>query len=565
MISVLQFSEVKCKDCYKCVRYCPVKSISIVNHQAQIIEEDCILCGTCTLVCPQESKSDISRVPIVKSALKSGAKLIVSVAPSYAAYFKLETIEPLRRALMKLGFVDLTETAAGAYMVKTAYEKLMDEGGDTLVSSCCSTLNMYVKRHMPEAIPFMAPVDTPIRAHAKLLKREHPEYRVVFLTPCISKKAECDELGSPVDFVITFDEMHQWLQEEGIELEEQKAAEDDKLTSRLFAIGGGILRTMKRKEGIGYASVDGFDNCVRTLKDIVAGKLKGYFIEMNACEGSCIGGQSFRKLEASPVLSRLSVEKTAPEVSDLTKDFNVGEDMDIRTRFVSSHVELMQPTEKQIKKIMEKMGKHSKEDELNCSMCGYPSCRDKAIAVYFGRAEVDMCLPYMKARAESFSDKTINMTPNAIIAVDNDLRIQQVNKAACDIFQVSAEDVIGQPVSRVLDDFDFVELISNNQSVSKKKYAYLADYNVYVEEQFQYDSDNKLTICVMRNITQERQRKNQLKQAKMRAAHMADELSEKQQRVVHEIASLLGETAAETKVAITELKETILMGDEDEE
>lgn len=245
------------------------------------------------------------------------------------------------------------------------------------------------------------------------------------------------------------------------------------------------------------------------------------------------------------------------------EDFNLSAALPLTASFSDQGKYYMRPSEKQIAGLLKKMGKNSPADELNCGMCGYASCRDKAVAVYYGKAEISMCLPFMKERAESFSDKIINITPNAIIAVDMDLKIQQVNTSACEIFGLTPQDLLGQPVSRILDEFDFVNMIT--QSLPRTtKYTFLAEYNVYLEQVFLFDKANSIVICIMKNITKEKQRKSQLMKAKTQAANMADDIVERQQRIAHEIASLLGETVAETKVAISDLKETILMDQDDE-
>lgn len=221
------------------------------------------------------------------------------------------------------------------------------------------------------------------------------------------------------------------------------------------------------------------------------------------------------------------------------------------------------PTEKQIAAVFKKMGKESPEDELNCGMCGYPSCREKAIAVLMGRAEITMCMPYMKKRAESFSDKILSITPDAILAVDLDLKVQQVNDAACKIFSLEPQDILGQPVSRLIDEFDFVDLISSGNTQSEK-FTFLAEYNLYLKQSFFYDATSGIIICIMKNITKEKQKQNQLMRHKTQVAGMADDIVEKQLRIVHEIASLLGESAAETKLAISELKDAVMMENEEQ-
>lgn len=562
MKSILQFKKVNCKNCYKCVRYCPVKSIEVTDNQAQIIERDCIHCGTCTIVCPQKAKLAISDIEDVRKLIRDGKQVIASVAPSFIAYFGTESFSQFKKALKELHFSDAYETAEGAFLVKSEYEKLVDKNPEKVwISSCCSTVNSYIRKHFPEAIPYLAPVITPMQAHAEIIKQKFPESTVVFIGPCISKKAECLEENTKTDYVLTFGEIKKWLEDENIEFQPVSEAEE-KYRSRLFPYSSGILETMNHNPKCDYVDVSGIKNCAETLKEVTDGKLKNCFIEMSACENGCINGPSFRKHRMSAVTGKLKVRKIASETTEQDYAIENG-DINTDTSFKDEQTAYIMPSEKQISAILRKMGKNSEADELNCGMCGYSTCREKAIAVYFKKADISMCLPFMKERAESFSDKILNITPNAIIAVDMDLKVQQINNSACEIFGIlNQSDILNQPVSRILDEFDFVDMITSGKTKETKR-SYLAEYNIYLEQVFLFDQNTGIIICIMKNITKEKQKQSQIRQAKLHAVSMADDIVDKQLRIVHEIASLLGETAAETKVAVTELKETIMMENDD--
>lgn len=557
-MGVLQFESVNCKDCCKCIGVCPVKAIEVKNHRAMIVERDCILCGNCTVACPQHTKHGTDETDDVRELIRSGRKVIASVAPSYAAYFDGCGFEALRTALKAIGFYDARETAEGAYLVKSEYEKLLS-GGITkpVISSCCTTLNLYIQKHCPDAIKLLAPVITPMQAHAKLIHRTEPGAAIVFIGPCISKKAECEQDESELEYAITFDELDEWLS--GAKVTIMPTEENGQRLSRFFPVSGGILKTMTQQNGISYVAVDGPENCIAAVNDAVAGKLDGCFIEMSFCQGSCIGGPVFRNLNRSAAAGYVNIAHDAAGEAD----FDAEPLDDVAPQFKNCHTYYMPPTEKQIAAVFKKMGKEGPEDELNCGMCGYASCRDKAIAVIMGRAEITMCMPYMKKRAESFSDKILSITPNAILAVDTDLRVQQINNAACEMFGVQPSDIMGQSVSALLDEFDFVDLISSGEA-SKEKFAYLAEYNLYLKQSLYYDASSGIVICIMKNITREKQRQNMVMRHKTQVASMADDIVDKQLRIVHEIASLLGESAAETKVAISNLKNAVMMENEEQ-
>ena len=561
-MDILQFDKLHCKNCYKCVRHCPVKAIEVKNHRAQINAAECILCGECTIICPQKTKGAISEVAQLREAIAAGESVIASLAPSAVAYFHC-SVESLQAALRKLKFAAAFETAEGAYLVKTEYEKLIDEQpGQVWISSCCSSVNLLIGKYFPAALPHLAPVATPIQAHAKLLKERFPAARIAFITPCVSKKAERYAIDSLIDYVVSFEELAELFREAGIVLTPDPGGDGKQYLSRKFPADGGIIATMARSAGRRYVSVSGYNACVQAIRDIQDGRIADCFVEMSLCEGSCIGGPSFRRQELSLLGASLEIQRHSA-AANYAEDFNLPCSSSLTRRFAPPPASAAPPpSAEQIAAVLRKMGKLSSADELNCGMCGYHSCREKAAAILAGKAEINMCLPYMSERAESFSNQIINITPNAIVTVDMDLKVQQINQAACEIFRLAPEDVLKQPVSRILDEFSFVDMIMQ-ETKKVEKTAFLPEYNAYLQQVFLYDKESGMVVCIMKNISRDRQKKNQALKKKTQAAALADEIVDKQLRIVHEIASLLGETAAETQIAVHDLKAAIMMDDED--
>ena len=106
MANCLTLKKSNCKNCYKCIRHCPVKSIRFSGNQAHIIGNECILCGQCFVVCPQNAKQIVDETEKVKVLIQSGAPVYVSLAPSFIANYAGIGIEGMRKALKKLGFAD---------------------------------------------------------------------------------------------------------------------------------------------------------------------------------------------------------------------------------------------------------------------------------------------------------------------------------------------------------------------------------------------------------------------------------------------------------------------------
>lgn len=555
MTDCLTLKKSNCKNCYKCIRHCPVKSIRFSGNQAYIIGNECILCGQCFVVCPQNAKQIVDETEKVKVLLNSGDPVYVSIAPSFIANYEGVGIASMREALKKLGFADVDETAIGATIVKNEYERMLnEENTDILISSCCHSVNLLIQKYFPKELPYLASVLSPMQAHCKEIKKNNPKAKTVFIGPCVAKKDEAHYYEGLVDAVLTFDELTKLLKDENIELE-QKVYENDNSRARFFPTTGGILKTMSQDNPkYTYMAIDGIENCIEALKDIESGKIHNCFIEMSACSGSCVGGPVMEKFHRSPVKDYMAVSNFAGN-----HDFKVEQpdNITLKKTFTVIEKKLQAPAEYEIQEILKQMGKTKPSDELNCGSCGYDTCREKAVAIYQGKAEISMCLPYLKDKAESFSDTIVKNTPNGLIVLNEALEVQQVNTAALKIMNLhSARDILGDLVVRVLDPKPFMEVLGKGRNI-KNKHVYLAEYEKYVEQTIIYDKDYKLIICIMRDITDEEKSRERKEDISRRTVEVADKVVDKQMRIVQEIASLLGETAAETKIALTKLKETI--------
>lgn len=551
----LTLKKSNCKNCYKCIRHCPVKSIRFSGNQAYIIGNECIMCGQCFVVCPQDAKQIVDETENVRVLLQSGDPVIVSLAPSFVANYKGVGIGAMREVLKKLGFFDVEETAIGATIVKNAYEEMLDAAErDIIITSCCHSVNLLIQKYFPNELAYLADVLSPMQAHCKDIKRRYPNAKTVFIGPCVAKKDEAQYYEGMVDAVLTFDELTAWLKAENIELPQESDASEES-RARFFPTTGGILKTLTRAHPqYTYMAIDGTENCIAALRDIESGKIHGCFIEMSACVGSCVGGPVMEKFHRSPVQDYAAVARFAgkkdfpveqPEISVLEKEFTA---IELRSQ---------QPTEEQITEILRQMGKTKPSDELNCGSCGYNTCREKAVAIFQGKAEVSMCLPYLKDKAESFSDTIVRNTPNGLFVLNEKLEVQQINKAALKIVNLrTASDILGDGIVRILDPKDFVDVLGSGRNIYNKR-VYLAEYEKYVEETVLHDREYRLLVCILRDVTEEEMQRERKEDISRQTVEIADKVVDKQMRIVQEIASLLGETAAETKIALTKLKESI--------
>jgi len=507
------------------------------------------------VACPQNAKEIRNDIPTAKSLIKSGNPVFASIAPSFVANYGNVTIRSMEKALKALGFAGVEETAVGATIVKKQYDHMVNTGAqDIIISSCCPTVNMLIQKYYPEALPYLAHVVSPMQAHCMDIKRRYQNAKTVFIGPCISKKAEAESCEGMVDCVLTFEELSLWLKDENIMLtylEDSRA----KGRARLFPTAGGILKTMAAENpDYNYMAVDGIENCARAIEDILKGRITRCFIEMSSCAGSCIGGPGMDKNRRAPIRDFITVNNYAGKEDFKVEDYS---EYELKKDLPSLAPRQINFGQSAILEVLKKMGKTRPEDELNCGSCGYNTCRDKAKAVLQGKANLTMCLPYLKDKAESFSDNIINNTPNAIIVMNEALEIQQINTAACKLMNIkSPQDVLGCQAVSILDPLPLLESYEKGKNIYDKR-AYLAEYKKYVEQTVIYDKSYHIIICILRDVTEEERQREERDSMRRKTIEITDRVIEKQMRTVQEIASLLGETTAETKVALSKLKELL--------
>ena len=565
MISYLDFKDARCKDCYKCLRECPVKAIKVVDHHAKIIESRCILCGHCTEVCPQNAKSVHTERQEVEKLLKTG-KAVASVAPSFVSSFDLQDFNVMKLALGRLGFADAEETSIGAREVTAQYKRLLEEGTfKNFITSCCPAVNTMIELYYPKALAYLAPVDTPMIAHAKMIRKKRPDAKVVFIGPCIAKKREAHESGV-VDGVLTFEDLAAMFEDKGIVLSEiahipSKPAGGVN-RAKYYPISRGIIKSFENYiDGYEFVAVDGAEKCKEVLENIES--LSGMFIEKNSCDSACVNGPCSLALKAGALKANADIRKYVSR--DLAENgsapYEEVKGIDFTCVHERKRTEDFVPTDRQIAEILAKTGKTRPEDMLNCGACGYNTCYEKAWAVANGYANIDMCVPYMRERAESMSYEIIQTSPNGIVLLDTDLNILEINGKAKELLGIKERDVKGKGIFHYFNPTEFVLAQNDNKSVHNKK-VYIEKTGSYIELTIIVMKDNKGTYAVMKDITQETKSEEQLDKVKLETLATTDEVIKKQMRVAQEIASLLGETTAETNVALLKLKKT-LQGEEE--
>lgn len=393
----------KCRVCYTCVRECPVKAIKIVNGQAEVIDKRCIGCGNCVKVCIQEAKVFLKAIDQVFELLKSDSKTIAIIAPSFPAEFdEIKDYKVLVGMIRQLGFDYVSEVSFGADLVARKYAKILTDPKDEgFISSDCPAITFYIEHYSPDLVPYLAPIVSPMVAMSRIVKKKYgEEIKVVFIGPCIAKKAESLE----VDEVLTFRELREMFISANISYKNASPQDFDPPHAgkgAIFAISRGLLQTTDIPENIYEGNVivaDGRIDFREAIKEFENGLIRSNNLELLCCEGCIMGpgtSRNGKRYARRTMVSKYVKEKLKNiDNEQWQKDIETYKDIDLSQSFLAADRRIPDPTWTEINAVLRTLGKFSEKDHLNCGACGYDSCDEHAIAIIKGLAEEEMCLPY---------------------------------------------------------------------------------------------------------------------------------------------------------------------------
>ncbi len=560
--AVIITNPARCRDCYRCVRNCEVKAIRVKEGQAQVVPELCIICGMCVRVCPQKAKDVRSATLDVKQAKLDGRRLIASVAPSAPAYFDISDFSEMAGALKSLGFYAAEETAIGAEIVGLAHREYMEQMREhrPVITSSCPVIVNLIEQYHPDLVPYLAPIVSPMIAHGRLLVQKYgPDAYIVFIGPCIAKKLEIldDTVSGVIHAAMTFRGLQEWFLEEGITWQKNEKMTDktEQVDARLFPIEGGLIGTAGMNTDIlnnHIVIATGLEACQDVLNDIRAGQLLGArLVELMACKGGCINGPAMADVMGGIFLARQKIidyQENRQPYAHIPK-----EEWPLLTRNYKNKKQVIPEfSEEQIREVLHRVNKYTPDDELNCGACGYSSCREKAVATLRGMAEVTMCIPYMRRRSESLRQVVMDVSPNSIIIIDDKLTIQDMSPSAEHLFKCCLPEMKGKHLSclvNVLD--DFIHVRDTGTPIIAKVGRLRED--IVVEQNIVRVEGQTLLVAIMRDITEQDRERKKFQTLKAQTLDQTREVVRKQMRVAHEIAHLLGETTAESKMIVSHL------------
>ncbi|UDQ96554.1 [Fe-Fe] hydrogenase large subunit C-terminal domain-containing protein [Lentisphaerota bacterium WC36G] len=556
--------ENSCQDCYKCVRRCPTKSIKVIDGSASVIPSLCVSCGKCVEVCPAGAKKIRNDISIAKYLLKNKTKIIASVAPSWINSFTCSE-QQFIIGLKKLGFDEVSETAIGAQIVSSATHRILHESkeNDIFISSACPSAVSYIKKFNSEYGSKIMDIGSPLQIHARFLHKQYQDedIAVVFFGPCIAKKNEADRDSDLIGAALTFENLQDWLAEEKIDLNQNL---DDISNQQfypfkaeegcLYPLEGGMIETIKGVNDIDddiiYLQLSGLYNIENFLKEKVMNLDKKVFIECLACESGCINGPAVGNKQKN-LNDLINIASYRNEYRKLSIDRNV-EIPVAEHQNVPFEYELT-PSAELIRKKLALIGKTSLEDELNCSGCGYQTCQDFAKALIHNKAEVEMCVSYMRQLAQKQANALIRYIPAGVVIVDKLLNIIECNRHYAKLFDESnllafeaVPGLRGIPLKKTLP-LAFAKLFATVLESGGEliRDNFVCDNEIYEIKVFTIE-ENFVIGAIIQNITNQELQREQI-------AEKARAVISKNIQTVQRVANCLGEHMAETEILLREV------------
>lgn len=568
-MDIINFQDASCLHCYKCLRFCEVKAIRMDHGQAKIMGESCVFCGRCLEVCPQNAKTFSSDLDYVKEMLSKKERVILSVAPSYRGILSAREPERIVGALLKLGFDQVRETAEGAAYVTLEYARLLKTGKmDNIITTCCPSANALIEKYYPSVIRDMAPVVSPMIAHGRMLKEMFgSDTKVVFLGPCIAKKDEARRdirTRGCIDAVINFMELELWLKDEDICFEDCEGAafaNPNPKVNQLYPIEGGTIRSLAGEEQgeifetYQKLSVTGIKSCRELFHSIKMGWIHHCFIEVMVCEGGCVNGPLVEKSRGLRFKSALDIEANTPQVAPRCQE--LPGTVKMRKHFTPNVHKDKMPSEEELKQILKSIGHYKISSEFNCGACGYFTCRDKAIAIYQGKADPEMCLLNSYEKAKSLSNVVMDTTPNIIFIINKEMKIIEFNLKAEEYFKIPRAKALESYLYELLDTVDFEEVFATLKPILRKKTKIKELGITSLKTIVPIEGQDRL-LGILQDISKEEEQLERLYDKRLETVKMAQEVIDKQMMTAQEIAGLLGETTAETKAILTKVRDMML-------
>lgn len=483
LLPLIDIDTEKCINCHACIHVCPVKFCN--SGAGRVIEIDhdlCIGCGACIRRCTHKARGYVDDMEaFVHHGMAAGRKTVAVVAPSVVANFGEDRLRLNGWLSEAFGVEAVFDASFGAELtVKSYVDYIRAHKPRCVIAQPCPAIVSYIELYQPDLIPYLAPVDSPMVHTMKMIRAFFPQYadcQIVAITPCLAKKREfvATHLG---DYNVSFRSIKRYLEANRIDLGSFTPVDYVNPAPEravLFSTPGGLLRTLERwmpelRERTRRIEGPQLYDYLSNLQEAVEDGTAPLLIDCLSCEAGCNGGS----LSEAPTDTRLDqiesrLERRSSELSeehrklladeghdDFPNAFHATLDLfwkaDLYERRYcnrSSNNHLEVPTEDELQRIYQRMGKQTARELFNCNACGYESCENMAIAVHNGLNKPENC-HYFLADTIAENDGRLRAlfttTTTGMCVVDANLSLVFVNNALCSMFGTTKERLLGTPL-----------------------------------------------------------------------------------------------------------------------
>lgn len=448
----LVYTNDNCIGCNKCIRSCSCigtcVSTSPDENGVSRIEVDgnrCIACGACFDVCEHNARSFVDDTERFFEDLKNGEKISLLLAPAFLANYP-DSYSKVLGGLKALGVNHIISVSFGADITTWGYINYIKEhdftGG---ISQPCPAVVGYIERYIPELLPKLFPVQSPLICAAIYARKELGiNDRFAFIGPCIAKKLEIDDPNTHgyVSYNVTFAHLMKYAEKHNI-YGEPYTDEIEYGLGSIYPMPGGLKENVLwlLGEDAFIRQVEGEKRLYHYLEQnkerLRSGDNPFLFVDALNCEKGCLCGtgtdmalsvtdhalinlheikKSVKKNTSGSAWSKHSTPEE--RLASLNEQFsNLKMDDYLRSYTdMSEHCTLRIPDEEELEMIFIEMNKTDEASRhINCSCCGYDSCREMAIAIHNGFNHKDNCIHYLKDMFIQKTAETDMMTglPNA--------------------------------------------------------------------------------------------------------------------------------------------------------
>lgn len=559
-----RIDQERCSNCLRCLQSCPVSAIGLRENHVEIDPERCVDCGNCKYVCGHGAIGLGSQIDRVKEFIQARRKVILSLDPACRAFLPENvTLEQLAAAAQRLGVWDVTDASEAVAAVASEYVRLLQEKDiDNLILTACPVTRSLVEQYFPELAKLLAPVASPMIAQGRMLKRDFTSAAVVYVTTCGARVAEAQDVrhSTEINAVISVSQLLDWLEQEGVDLQE---CEEEPLLSEGGGVGaygaftGGMMACvdyLMPDHGYHRVVADGVKRIMNVLEEVRDGKLHHCILDLSACPGGCIGALGGKGcLAAAQQEIRHLVREEGEEPYFDTHGIAM------MTPAIARPVAPYTPTEADIQGMLFQIGVGNPRQQQNCGACGFATCRDRAVAILEHRENVSLCRRVVyEARRDVFS-VVFDQLPMAALLVDESQRVVGMNSEARSLFAIQPDQE--KYIFELMDPGEFQYVLDTGLPIKNRRMD-IPEIYMRVEANLVPLKSLNMVLGLFQDITEQEEQEAAQQRSRLQSVEMAQKVIEKQMTVAQQIAFLLGETTAETKVTLNQLKSRIL-GEED--